>query len=1093
VPAHRCPACRTDNPAGSRFCRQCGATLGAAPSSAREPGAYTPKHLAEKILSSRSALEGERKQVTVLFADVKGSMDLAEQLDPEAWHRIMDRFLQLLADGVHRFEGTVNQYTGDGIMALFGAPIAHEDHAQRACWAALSLRDELRRYAQDLRRERGLDFAVRMGLNSGEVVVGRIGDDLRMDYTAHGHTVGLAQRMEQLAEAGRIYLTADTAALVTGFFRLEDLGEFTVKGASAPLNAFALEGAGTVQTRFDAARARGLSRFVGRTDETVALEAALAAAVDGRAQVVGVVGEPGVGKSRLCHELTERARARGFAVHAAHCVAHGKMIPLLPVLELMRGFFGITPQDDDETARRKIAGLVVRLDKAVADELPLVFDFLGVADPADPPPRMSPDARQRRLGALFERLMRARSRREPAVVVLEDLHWIDGASAPFVEMLVDSIPGTRTLLVVNFRPEYEAPWMQRPHYRGLPLAALGPEAVAELLADLLGADASLAGVATRILERTGGNPFFVEETVQALAETGALAGTKGTYRLVRPLTGVVLPATVQAVLSARIDRLPEGDKEVLQTAAVIGKEFSEPVLRGVTALPEADLAAALRALVAGEFLDPVALYPEAEYAFRHPLTREVAYRSQLGERRARTHAATARVVETADRAKLGERAALLAHHWESAGEPQTAAEWHRRAAEWVGPRDREEMLRHWRRVRTLLDPVPESPETIALGFLARLMILHNGLLAGLPDAEIEALFAEGVRLAARTGDPTAQVRILTVYGIVRALTGAPAEGKACLEEARGLADRSGDVSLRLNVLSPLATALLVAGRLEDAVKVAEEAEALCGDDYALEMERWGFAPYVTALTSHVDALAMQGELAAAARVAEHGIEVARRLGDREGLAFVLARRATVHSFAGDPERALAAAREAVTITEALGRSPIRAFALEALAFAHMAEARWPDAIAALEAALDFDRPRVGTALGSRLLGSLAEAHRGAGDVARAREAADLAVATARRGGAAAMEVQGRLAQARVLLASDGAAAEIEATLDAAATLVDATGARFFTPLIHAERAALARRGGDAAGWRRELEAAHRLFVEMGAARRAEQVALELRA
>src|SRR5437867_10574867 len=329
-----CASCGHGNPAGQKFCNGCGGPLGESAGSADpDRRAYTPKHLAEKILGSRSALEGERKQVTVLFADVKGSMDLAEQLDPEDSHRIMDRFFQILAEGVHRFEGTVNQYTGDGIMALFGAPIAHEDHAQRACWAALHLQDALRGYAREVKREQGLTVAVRMGLNSGEVVVGKIGDDLRMDYTALGHTVGLAQRMEQLADPGSVYLSGHTARLATGYFRLRDLGPLTIKGVTEPVCVHELEGPGALRTRLDVSRARGFSRFVGRRDEMATLEAALAKAVGGQGQVVGVVAEPGVGKSRLCWEFAQRCRARGLPVYEGHAVAHGKWIPFLPVME----------------------------------------------------------------------------------------------------------------------------------------------------------------------------------------------------------------------------------------------------------------------------------------------------------------------------------------------------------------------------------------------------------------------------------------------------------------------------------------------------------------------------------------------------------------------------------------------------------------------------------------------------------------------------------------------------------------------------------------------------------------------------------------
>src|SRR5881396_1455677 len=457
-----CSSCGHANPAGQTFCNGCGHRLDeSARSAARDRRAYTPKHLVEKILASRTALEGERKQVTVLFADLKGSMDLAEQIDPEMFHQVMERVAALLAEGVHRFEGTVTQYTGDGIMALFGAPIAHEDHARRACYAALHLAEALRRYGEELKRTKGLGFAVRMGINSGEVVVGTIGDDLRMDYTAQGHTVGLAARMEQLAGPERVYLTEHTAALVSGFFRLRDLGRFELKGVREPVRVYELEGLGPIRTRLEASRARGFSRFVGRDEEMKALEGALAPALEGAGQVVGVAGDAGVGKSRLCWELAERCRARGIRFSEAHAPPHGKMIPLLPWIDLYRNYFGITEQDDDETARDKIAGRTLRLDESLAESLPILFDFLGVPDPARASPPMDPEARQRQLVELAQRLARAQSRREPAVQLFEDLHWMDGASEAFLAAMVDVLPQTRTLLVVTFRPEYRAPWMER--------------------------------------------------------------------------------------------------------------------------------------------------------------------------------------------------------------------------------------------------------------------------------------------------------------------------------------------------------------------------------------------------------------------------------------------------------------------------------------------------------------------------------------------------------------------------------------------------------------------------------------------------------
>src|SRR5213080_601997 len=599
----RCPSCGHANRAAAKFCEECGTRLASAAASAEPPRAprdYTPRHLAEKILGSRAALEGERKQVTVLFADVKGSMDLAEQIDPEMFHQVMERVAALLAEGVHRFEGTVTQFTGDGLMALFGAPIAHEDHAQRACFAALHLSEELRRYAEELKRTKGLGFAVRMGINSGEVVVGTIGDDLRMDYTAQGHTVGLAARMEQLAGADRVYLTEHTAALVSGYLRLRDLGPFTVKGVRDPLRVYELEGLGTLRTKLDVSRVRGFSRFVGRDAEIATLEAALARAATGDAQVVGVVAEAGLGKSRLCYEFVQRCRTRGIPVHEAHGVSHGKMVPYLLVLEFLRGYFGIGEQDTAQVMREKIAGRLLLLDPALADALPLLLDFLGVPDPERPLPRLDPEVRQHRLFEAMKGLTHARSGREPGVSLFEDLHWIDGASEAFVDSLVEAVEGTRTLVVVSFRPEYDAAWMRRSYYQRLALPPLGPEAIAELLADLLGTDPSLAGLDERIRTRTGGNPFFIEEIVQALVEAGSLAGTKGAYRLARPVAELTLPTTVQAVLAARIDRLPAREKDVLGTAAVIGKAVPGLILKRVAALPQDELLAAVAELVSRE-------------------------------------------------------------------------------------------------------------------------------------------------------------------------------------------------------------------------------------------------------------------------------------------------------------------------------------------------------------------------------------------------------------------------------------------------------------------------------------------------------------
>jgi class 3 adenylate cyclase len=827
-----------------KFCGECGAALGKPAKTATQPDprCYTPKHLADKILSSRSALEGERKQVTVLFADVKGSMDLAEQVDPEEWHKIMDRFFAILSEGIHRFEGTINQFTGDGIMALFGAPIAHEDHAQRACYGALHLQQELRRYADEIRLQHGLGFSVRMGINSGEVVVGKIGDDLRMDYTAQGHTVGLAARMEQMADPGKALISGNTARLVSGYFALRDLGETRIKGLSDPLHLFELEGVGRVRTRLDISRARGFSKFVGRQSEMATLEAALEQAIAGNAQVLGVVAEPGTGKSRLCYEFAERCRARDIPVYEAHGVAHGKTVPLLPILELFRSYFGITEHDTARGARDKIAGRMLLLDETLADGLPLIFDFLGMPDPERPSPSFPPETRQRQFLDLIRRLSRARSAREPAVHLYEDLHWFDRASDDLLENLVEIAPGNRTLVLLNFRPEYHAAWMQRSYYHQLPLLPLRPGEIAELMSDLLGADPSLRHLRELIHERTGGNPFFIEEVYQSLVETGALAGSRGAHRLGKPAEDIGVPATVQSVLAARIDRLPEREKQMLQTTSVIGKKFSELVLRRVVEVGDGELPVALHALTSAEFLYEEALYPQAEYAFKHPLTWEVAYRSQLAERRARIHGGVARAIEELEPGKLGENAALLAYHWEHAGDVQKAAKWHRRAAEWVGLNNSAQALRHWQSVRQLLDTLPETPESLADRASVRARIMTH--LSRLGDVENVApmLFQEGRELARRSGDPHVLSQVLNGFGEVQVRAGSVGEALDPLLEAVQLADGTADKALRVAVRYGLCFALYTAGRLRECLAVTAEGLELARGDLDLGADRIGFSP-----------------------------------------------------------------------------------------------------------------------------------------------------------------------------------------------------------------------------------------------------------
>jgi class 3 adenylate cyclase len=673
-----CPRCATSNPPGHRFCDGCGAALASRP--AADPTRAlpsTPAHLADKILRGRGGLEGERKLVTVLFADVVHSMELAERVDPEEWHRVLDRFFHILAAGVHRFEGTVNHFTGDGLMALFGAPIAHEDHARRACHAALDLRDALGEYASVL-AARGLGFAVRMGLNSGEVVLGRIGDDLHVEYTALGHTVGLAARMEQMAAPGTVYLTEHTARLVEGWFTLRDVGTPPMKGVSTPVRVYELVAPGAVRTRLEASRRRGFSRLVGREGELARLWRVLEDVVAGQGQVVGMVGDAGVGKSRLCLEFIERCRAQGIAVHEAQCPAHGAGVPLLPIRQLVRSLLAL----DDATPETEIvASMRARLaacDADLAAAAPVIFDLLGIADPDG---TAGDDGERTPLRTVVGRLVQAIGAKHPIVLFIDDAHWIDESSDEVVHEIAGTAHQTRALLLANFRGGYDLCWTaETSRVHQVPLAPLSHSAAQALLAELLGDDQSTGELLALIGERTAGNPLFIEEVVQALAASGSLAGRSGAYRLTAPLETLAIPDTVQSLLAARIDRLGAEAKDVLATAAVIGKQFQAALLADVAGLDERTLAAALAALEAGELIHEMPDGQAASYAFRHPLTQEVAYHAQLADRRARMHGAVAGALQRLCADRLGEHAELIAHHWDAAGMRYEAGRWRRRAA-----------------------------------------------------------------------------------------------------------------------------------------------------------------------------------------------------------------------------------------------------------------------------------------------------------------------------------------------------------------------------------------------------------------------------
>ncbi|HYQ79770.1 MAG TPA: adenylate/guanylate cyclase domain-containing protein [Solirubrobacterales bacterium] len=892
--------------------------------------------------------DAERKQVTVLFADVSGSMDLAEQEDPEEWRGIMQRFFSTLAEAVTRFEGTVDKFTGDGIMAVFGAPVAHEDHARRACYAALQMLDDVAEYAAELRRAKGLNFSTRIGINSGEVVAGAIDGGGGSSYTAIGHTVGLAQRMEALAEPGRAYLTESTAELARGYLDLRDLGEFEIKGASRPVQVFELAGVGQARSRLDLARERGFSQFVGRGAEIERLEEALTRAKGGEATAVGVVAEPGIGKSRLYHEFAERCRAEGLEVFEAQGQAHGKAIPFMPILQMLRSFYGIGDGDPEQLAREKIAGRSLLLDPAFAEDLPLIFDFLGVPDPERPVPRMDPEGRQRALADFLCRLVSNPARRKLLVLVVEDLHWIDEGSLAMLAGLVEGMDGTPTLVLVNYRPEHKPAWAGSPRYEAIALQPLDRADTAKLLRDLAGEDPSLDGIDEPIHERTGGNPFFIEEIVRELAESGHLQGERGAYRLAKPIEDAGVPVTVQAVLAARIDRLDPAAKHLLQVASVVGKEVSGEALSMTAGHDAETMERGLGELIEGGFLYEAELYPERVLAFRHPLTREVAYGTQLAEQRAATHAAAARaLIELEPPERYDELSALIADHLRQGGEHLEAARWSARGAHWAGHSRPRDALRLWHDVMEETAELEEDEEVAALAVHSRLLQLQYAWRVGMSREEEARLAAEAEEIAERQGDLHSLV-LLKVATAVR--PGLPHHGPTWIESVREtieLADRSGDRHLRAAVRGAGAYAYLCVADFEGFERILDEMLEIVGDDGSVGANIVLGSPIAWGLMGKGMVRREKLEFEAAEELFERALEAALRDEDAETASWIRSNQASL-VIRRDPEAALAIARRNCELTDRLGDVFSRSLALSNLAWAQLIAEEYEEALAAIE-------------------------------------------------------------------------------------------------------------------------------------------------
>ena len=729
-------------------------------SAPQSPSTYTPQHLAERIrpeqaaMESRGAADGERKTITALFADLKGSTALIEGLDPEDARAIIDPALQLMMDAVHRYDGYVAQALGDGIFALFGAPIAHEDHPQRALYAALRMQEEMRGYSDQVRLKHGLPLQMRVGINTGDVVVRSIRkDDLHTDYVPVGHSTNLAARMEQMANPGSILVTAHTHKLTDGYFEFKALGAAEIKGVDAPLNVYEVTGAGPLRTRLQVSARRGLSRFVGRQVELDQLQQALAQAKDGHGQIVGVLGEPGLGKSRLFYEFKLMSQS-GCLVLEAFAVSHGKASPYLPLIDLLKNYFQIQPTDDERTRRQKLIGQVLELDRSLEGTLPYLFALLGIEE--SPPSLQQMDAqirRQRTFEALKQLFLRE-SLNQPVLLIFEDLHWIDTETQGFLDSLTESVASAKVLLLVNYRPEYRHEWGTKTYYAQLHLAPLGTEEAEELLTFLLGSDATLQALKLLILEKTDGTPFFMEEVVQTLAEEGALRGGRGNYSLETTPPELHISPTVQGVLAARIDRLTGEEKELLQQLSVIGRQFPVSLVKQVVSQPEDELQQILASLQAKEFLYEQPAFPESEYLFKHALTQDVAYGTVLQEQRKTLHERTGQAMEGLYRTSVGDYYSDLAHHYSRSGNAEKAVEYLGLAGHQAVQRSaNDEAIRHFTTAIELLQILPDSLER-GQHELALQVALGVPLMAtkGWAALEVENVYLRARELCKQVGD-----------------------------------------------------------------------------------------------------------------------------------------------------------------------------------------------------------------------------------------------------------------------------------------------------------------------------------------------------
>jgi class 3 adenylate cyclase len=1032
-----CSACGQLNGRTAHFCGRCSAALKA---TAKEASNQSWQH----VLRSLNVKGGERKRVTILFADIRNSTGLIDSLgDPELGMRRLQPVLDLMNEAVVRYDGVVNKSQGDGVMALFGAPQPHEDHAVRGCLAALAMQDGVGRLVDP-------DLQIRVGVHTGEVVIQAIEHGIYQTYDAAGANVHLANRMEQLADAGTILISRETYSAAKQFVEVEPLGPQTIRGIATPIEIFKLRGLQHAPSSGVFRSGRRLSPLTGRSDQFSALSLELESTMQGDGRVVGVIGEAGIGKSRLCFEFAEHCRGKGIRVFEARVLAHGRATPFQPVLELLRDYFGLRVKEATDISRRRVFDRLAVL--SFSEQISLVLlEFLGLADPLQAPVKLDPKTRKTLLLDFVRTLPRSGPRDVTTVVIIEDLHWIDAASEEFIEALADAVVGTTTLLVVNFRPGFAAPMMQRSHYRQINMTPLLPAQAAVLLEDHFGNDPSLALLSRNIIERAQGNPFFLEELVNALVERGDFDGEKGAYRLKGGVDTIPLPSTVQAVISARIDRLEESAKEVLEIASVVGREISTSILDLVAGLAPAELSEAVQRLRQAELLYDVPPFEQRLLAFRHPLIQEVTYRSLLHGRRRELHSKVAQAIESLFEDHAEERASLLAYHLEEAGENLKAAQQNMRAAIWIGANDPSQALRSWKKVRELLANLPPSQPINYLKMMASGQIVNFGWREGISARDALVYFDEAKQLAVALRDVRANALIHAAYGRILANGGSADEYVEKIREATAIADQGNDPSVQVTLKAVLCHALRLSGFMVEALQMNIEATEGAHKIVRFDRQTLGFDVEIWLTVMRGQTLVMLGRTDEARPFLDRILQLESNQIDV--LHHVIPSWAYVDLAWAEGNIGLAQehADRAFFLAVKSGNPYLRVYGQACRGLSHIVARRLTSAIQDLSGALSFARLRkAGLEDEPRILADLANAHRLNGDDSTAFTTVDEAIKVATERHARVPECLARIVRANLLLRSPTSdqTAEGRQELERARALMRETGAVLFENFIN---------------------------------------------